>query len=133
MHGLAIAIYAMLAASCLPVLTTGLAKVFGRFKLRDNINPRAFQQQLTGVAARLHAAQNNSYETLPVFLAAVLTAEYMVVAQPAINILAWAYVGFRVLYIAAYAFNFATLRSIIWVASFFCPLYLFYISAHVGY
>lgn len=132
MHGLSIAIYAMLAASVLPLLTTYLAKLFGRFQLKDNVNPRAFQRELTGVAARLNAAQENSYETLPIFLAAVLTAQYMVVPQPEINILAWAYVGLRVLYAAAYAFNFAALRSIIWAASFFCPLYLFYISAHLG-
>jgi uncharacterized MAPEG superfamily protein len=132
MHGLSIAIYAMLAASVLPLFTAGLAKIVGRFQLKDNENPRAFQQQLTGVAARINAAQLNSYETLPIFLAAVLTAEYMVVIQPEINSLAWAYVGLRVLYIGAYAFNLATLRSIIWTAGFFCPLYLFYISARVG-
>jgi uncharacterized MAPEG superfamily protein len=132
MHGLSIAIYAMFAASILPLLIAGLAKFSGRFQLKDNENPRVFQQTLTGAAARIQAAQLNSYETLPVFLAAVLTAEYMVVLQPQINIIAWAYIGLRVLYVGAYACNLATLRSIIWMAGFACPLYLFFIAAHVG-
>jgi uncharacterized MAPEG superfamily protein len=131
MHGLSIAIYAMLAASVLPLLTAALAKLVGRFNRKDNENPRVFQQKLTGSAGRIQAAQLNSYETLPIFLAAVLTAEYMVVIQPEINNLAWAYVVLRVLYLGAYAFNFATLRSIIWAAGFLCPLYLFYLAAHV--
>ena len=131
MHPLSIAIYAMLAASVLPVLTAGLAKGFGRFKPKDNQNPRVFQQNLTGVAARVNAAQMNSYETLPIFLAAVLAAEYMVVPQPLVNYFACAYVFLRVIYIAAYALNLATFRSIIWALSFLCPLYLFYMAAHL--
>ena len=131
MHPYSIAIYAMLAASVLPFLTAALAKIFGRFQLKDNLTPRTFQQNLTGVAARINAAQMNSYETLPVFLAAVLTAEYMVVPQPLVNYFAWAYVFLRVLYAVAYALNLATFRSIIWVMAFFCPLYLFYMAAHL--
>ncbi len=131
MNPLSIAIYAMFAASVLPLLTAALAKIIGRFQLKDNQNPRTFQQNLTGVAARIHAAQLNSYETLPIFLAAVLTAEYMVVPQPMINYFAWAYVFLRVLYIFTYAINLATLRSIIWTMGFFCPLFLFYMAARL--
>ena len=131
MNPLSSAIYAMVAASVLPLFTAGLAKAQGRFKLKDNQSPRIFQQNLTGVAARINAAQMNSYETLPVFLAAVLTAEYMVVQQPLVNYFAWAYVFLRVLYIAAYALNLATFRSIIWTLAFFCPLYLFYMAARL--
>lgn len=131
MNPLSSAIYAMVAASVLPLFTAGLAKAQGRFKLKDNQSPRIFQQNLTGVAARINAAQMNSYETLPVFLAAVLTAEYMVVPQPLVNYFAWAYVFLRVLYIAAYALNLATFRSIIWTLAFFCPLYLFYMAARL--
>ena len=131
MHPLSTAIYAMFAASVLPLFTAGLAKIIGRFKLRDNQNPRAFQQNLTGVAARINAAQMNSYETLPIFLAAVLTAEYMVVPQPLVNYFACAYVLLRVIYIAAYALNLATFRSVIWTLGFFCPLYLFYMAARL--
>lgn len=121
----------MIAASVLPYLTAGLAKTIGRFQIKDNQNPRAFLQNLTGVSGRIHAAQLNSYETLAVFLAAVLTAEYMVVPQPLVNYFAWAYVFLRVLYIVAYAANLATFRSIIWMLAFFCPMYLFYMAARL--
>jgi len=129
MHPISPAIYAMIAASALPFLTAALAKIIGRFQIKDNESPRLFQQNLTGVAARIHAAQLNSYETLPVFLAAVLTAQYMVVPQLLINNLAWAYVFLRVIYVAAYALNLATFRSIIWTLAFTCPMYLFYVAA----
>ncbi len=121
----------MVAASVLPFLTAALSKIIGRFTLKDNESPRVFQQNLTGVAARISAAQMNQYEILPVFLAAVLTAEYMVVPQPLIIYFAWAYVFLRLIYIAAYAFNLATFRSIIWTLAFCCPLYLFYMAAHL--
>ena len=128
MHAISIAIYAMIAASVLPLLTSALAKIIGRFQLKDNATPRAFQQSLTGVAARVNAAQMNAYETLPVFLAAVLTAEYMVVQQHVINQLATVYVALRVIYVLAYLANMSTLRSIIWTLSFACPILLFYFS-----
>ncbi len=128
MHAISIAIYAMIAASVLPLFTSALAKLIGRFQLKDNANPRVFQQSLTGVAARVNAAQMNAYETLPVFLAAVLTAEYMVVQQNVINQLAWAYVILRVVYVLAYMINMSLLRSIIWTLSFACSMLLFYLS-----
>ncbi len=128
MHALSIAIYAMVAASVLPFLTASLSKLLGRFKLKDNDNPRIFQQSLTGVAQRTHAAQLNAYETLPVFLAAVLTAEYMVVNQGAINQLAWAYVVLRVLYTVAYMINMSVLRSTLWTLSFSCSMLLFFLA-----
>jgi uncharacterized MAPEG superfamily protein len=132
MHALSVAIYAMLAASVLPFLTAGLAKALGRFKLQDNHNPRDFQKNLTGIAARAQAAQMNGYETLPVFLAAVLMAEYMVVNQHVINQLAWTYVLLRIFYIVTYLADLATLRSIIWILGFICPVLLLYLAASAG-
>jgi uncharacterized MAPEG superfamily protein len=132
MHAISIAIYAMVAASVLPFLTAGLSKLLGRFTLKDNDNPRVFAQALTGVAARTNAAQLNAYETLPVFLAAVLTAEYMVVQQGVINHLAWAYVVLRVLYTVAYMINMSVLRSTLWTLSFACSMLLFYFSVRIN-
>lgn len=126
------AIYCMLIASVLPLLWAWVGKIAGRFKGIDNQNPRAFWAQTQGVAARAHAVQANSYETLPVFLAAVLMAEYMVVMQWAINRLAIMYIVLRVLYGVAYLTNQATLRSILWVLSFACPILLFILSVRVG-
>ncbi len=127
MHAFAITIYAMVAASVLPLFTSALAKALGRFKLSDNADPRAFLANLTGIAARAQAAQANAYETLPVFLASVLMAQYLVLPQPLINDLAWAYVVLRVFYILAYMANLSTLRSLIWTLAYACPMLLFFL------
>ncbi|MGO2443664.1 MAG: MAPEG family protein, partial [Psychrobacter sp.] len=83
------AIWAMVVASLLPWLVSIVAKASGGFKIRNNAHPRDFLQHSTGMAARANAAQQNSYETLPIFLAAVLVAMLFFVPQSIINVLAW--------------------------------------------
>lgn len=78
----------------------------------------------TGLAARANAAQQNSFESLPLFLAAVLMAEYMVVQQSIIMTFGLAYLVLRVLYGLCYLANWAMLRSIIWLLSMLCPIFL---------
>ena len=126
------AIWAMVVASLLPVTMTMLSKVFGGFHLADNAHPRDFLQQTTGTAARANAAQQNSYETLPVFLAAVLVAMLFFVPQLIINTLAWLYVLIRIGYCVAYITNLATFRSILWVLSIACCLMLFYLAIRIS-
>ena len=82
------AIWAMVVASLLPLVMALSAKALGGFRLADNAHPRRFLQETTGVAARANAAQQNSYETLPVFLAAVLVAMLFFVPQLIVNVLA---------------------------------------------
>ncbi len=126
------AIWAMVVASLLPWAVSIVAKVSGGFKIRNNAHPRDFFQHATGMAARANAAQQNSYETLPVFLAAVLVAMLFFVPQLIINTLAWLYVLTRVGYCAAYITNLATFRSILWVLSMACSLMLFYLAIRVS-
>lgn len=126
------AIWAMVVASLLPWAVSIVAKVSGGFKVRNNAHPRDFLQGMTGVAARANAAQQNSYETLPIFLAAVLVAMLFFVPQLIINALAWLYVLTRVGYCTAYITNLATFRSILWVLSMACCLMLFYLAIRVS-
>ncbi|WP_201535971.1 MAPEG family protein [Psychrobacter immobilis] len=126
------AIWAMVIASLLPWAASIVAKVSGGFKVRNNAHPRDFLQGMTGVAARANAAQQNSYETLPIFLAAVLAAMLFFVPQLIINTLAWLYVLTRVGYCAAYITNLATFRSILWVLSMACCLMLFYLTIRMS-
>lgn len=125
------AIWAMIVASLMPLLLAWLTKVMGGFHLADNTHPRDFMQRTTGMAARANAAQQNSYETLAVFLAAVIVAMLFFVPQPVVNGLAWLYVVIRVLYAAAYILNLATLRSILWILSMACCVMLFYLAIHI--
>lgn len=127
------AIWAMVVASLLPLLMALTAKVLGGFNLADNAHPRDFLQGTTGAAARANAAQQNSYETLPIFLAAVLVAMLFFVPQLIINTIAWLYVLIRIGYCAAYITNLATFRSILWLLSMACSLMLFYLAIRLSF
>ena len=117
-------IYLILAACLLPYVFTMIAKKAGGFKAKDNQNPRDFLEQSTGVAKRAHAVQQNSIESLPLFIAAVLMAEYLVMPQSLIMTFGIGYLIFRVLYGICYLANWATLRSIMWLLSMLCPIAL---------
>lgn len=117
-------IYLILAACLLPYVFTLIAKKAGGFKAKDNQNPRDFLEQSTGVAKRAHAVQQNSFESLPLFIAAVLMAEYLVMPQSLIMTFGIGYLIFRVLYGICYLANWATLRSIMWLLSMLCPIAL---------
>jgi uncharacterized MAPEG superfamily protein len=128
----ATAIWAMIVASLLPLSMAMLTKVFGGFNLADNAQPRDFLQHTTGAAARANAAQQNSYETLPIFLVAVLVAMLFFVPQAIINKLAWLYVLIRLGYCTAYIANLPIFRSILWVLSMVCSLMLFYLAIRIS-
>ncbi|MFA9486571.1 MULTISPECIES: MAPEG family protein [Moraxella] len=122
---ISIAIQAMLVACLLPFLFAVFAKITGGFRLVDNANPREFLAKTTGMAARFNAAQTNSFESLPIFLAAVIVAMYCFVPQNVINVLAWLYVFLRIGYGAAYALDWSLLRSLLWMLGLMCCLALF--------
>ena len=117
-------IYLILAACLLPYVFTMIAKKAGGFKAKDNQNPRDFLEQSTGVAKRANAVQQNSFESLPLFIAAILMAEYMVISQTVIMTFGMAYIVLRILYGICYLANWATLRSIVWLLSLLCPILL---------
>lgn len=117
-------VYLILIACLLPYVFTTIAKKAAGFKLRDHQNPREFLAKNTGVAARAHAVEQNSFESLPLFIAAILMAEYMVVPQALIMTFGTAYIVFRIMYGICYLANWATLRSIVWLLSMLCPVCL---------
>ena len=111
----------ILVACLLPIFAAGMAK-WGSFTRPpsqggyDNRDPRAWLAQQTGRRARANAAQANSFEALPLFIAAVLAAQQMQVAQPLIDGLAVTFVVLRVGYIGLYVANLATARTLVWLA-----------------
>ncbi|OOR91320.1 hypothetical protein B0181_03165 [Moraxella caviae] len=126
---ISLAVYAMLAACIQPLLWALLAKVAGGFRWQDNENPREFLAKTNGMAARLNAAQANTFEGLPIFLAAVMVAMYCFVPQNVVNAFAWLYVLLRTAYAACYALNFATLRSVVWLLGMMICVALFVFAA----
>lgn len=119
--------WAILAAIFLPILTVGLAKYGGRGY--DNASPRAWADSLTGWRQRAEWAHRNHYESLPGFAAAVLLAQMLHAPAHRIDVLAWAFIGFRVLYTGAYIGNVGWLRSLLYALAFICMVRLFELAA----
>ncbi len=117
-------IYLILIACLLPYIFAVIAKMAGGFRAQDNQNPREFLSKTTGLAARANAVQQNSFEGLPLFIAAILIAEYMVLPQQITMIFGIAYIVLRVVYGLCYLANWATLRSIVWFMAISCPVLL---------
>ena len=67
------------------------------------------------IAGRLDRAQRNLFETLPLFVAAVLIA-HVANVNPSLSLLgSQLYLGARVLYIPLYAFGVPGVRSLVWM------------------
>ncbi|RBO99305.1 MAPEG family protein [Pseudochrobactrum asaccharolyticum] len=69
------------------------------------------------ITGRLQRAQRNLFETLPLFLAAIIIA-HIAGREGTLTLTgAWIYVIGRVLYIPAYGFGIPYIRSLIWGVS----------------
>ena len=129
-----IAYFCIIVACLLPIVCAGLAKSkgFGRPRREggfDNDQPREWLAKLTGWQARANAAQANSFEALPLFIAGVLVAQQLHAAQATINALALAFIAVRLAFIGAYLADKASLRTLIWVTGVALSVALFFIGA----
>ncbi|MEO3692107.1 MAPEG family protein [Roseateles paludis] len=130
---MSIAHICILIACLLPIVCAGLAKSGGFGKRRrdggyDNHNPRAWAESLEGWAARANAAQANSFEALPIFIAGVLVAEQAHLGAARVDQLAMAFVACRIAYVAAYLADQATLRSCLWATGLGLSIALFFVG-----
>jgi uncharacterized MAPEG superfamily protein len=89
-----------------------------QYGLKWNTGPRdEVMPPLSARAERLQRAQNNLFETLPLFIAAVL------IAQVANRDNEWTAIGCqiyfwgRVIYVPLYAFGVRQIRSLVWLIS----------------
>ena len=126
-----IANYCILVACLLPFVCTVLAKSRGIGKPRreggyDNRNPRQWLARLEGWQARANAAQQNSFEALPIFIAGVLVAQQMQAPQGKVDGLALLFVAARLAYIGAYVGDRAALRSFVWGVGLAASIALFF-------
>jgi uncharacterized MAPEG superfamily protein len=110
---LTLAYWCVLVAALLPYVSAVIAKS-GAFGPGDNHTPREWSARQSGWRARANGAQANSFEGLPFFIGAVVIAHQLGAAQGTLDRLALAYVVLRVLYIAAYVRDLATVRSLVW-------------------
>jgi uncharacterized MAPEG superfamily protein len=101
------------------------AKQFGAV---DNNQPRVQGAALKDAGARVWAAQQNAWEALAVFTAAVFVAHFAG-ADPGRSAAASViFVGARILHAIFYATDLATLRSLSFMVAFGSCLWLFWLA-----
>ena len=120
---MSIALWCVLLAGIMPVVTTGIAK-WGAPDL-DNNHPRDWAGALTGYRRRAYAAHLNAYEAFPFFAAAVIAATMLDASPPAVDLLALVFVAARLGYTGAYMADFSTPRSLLWAAGWFSTIAIF--------
>lgn len=118
-----LALWCVLAAGILPIVTVGLAK-WGAPDF-DNGDPRGWSGGLKGWRARAFAAHQNGFEVFPFFAAAVLAAATQGTATGTVGLLAAAFVVSRLAYVWAYVADRPTVRSAIWSVGFFLTVAIF--------
>ena len=69
------------------------------------------------VTGRMMRAQRNLLETLPVFIAAIITIQFAQIQSSEIHYGTLIYFWARILYVPLYAFGVSYVRSIVWAAS----------------
>ncbi len=89
-----------------------------QYGLKWNTGPRDEQMPpLSARAERLQRAQNNLFETLPLFIAAVLIANAANIHNEWTVLGAQIYFWGRVVYVPLYAFGVRQIRSLVWLIS----------------
>ncbi|HEX4937889.1 MAG TPA: MAPEG family protein, partial [Candidatus Kapabacteria bacterium] len=94
----------------------------------NNSKPREWLSKLEGRGARANWAQQNSFEAMPGFLAAVIIAHLAQAPQHQIDLIAVNFVVLRLFYGYLYLADQATLRSVVWALGVACVVALFVIS-----
>jgi uncharacterized MAPEG superfamily protein len=130
-----VAYWCVLVAVLLPLACSYLAKFrdFARPLAKggyDNANPRGWLARQQGWKARANAAQANSFEALPFFIAAVLIAHQAGAPQTRLDILAVLFVTLRIIYIVMYVAGLPRTRSAIWAMAFLVNVGIFLSAVH---
>lgn len=123
----------LLVACALPIVCAGLAKSKGFGKRRrdggfDNHQPREWLARLDGWQARANAAQANSWEALPIFMAGLFVAHQHQAAQATVDMLALGFVAARLAFVGLYLADQASLRSLVWAAGLGASAALFFVG-----
>lgn len=121
-----LALWCVLAAGVLPVVSVGVAKWGAPL---DNHRPRDWADTLAGYRRRAYAAHQNAFEAFPFFAAAVLTAAATQAPQGPVDLLALVFIAARLAYLGAYLADAATLRSVFWLVGWIATIAIFTASA----
>jgi uncharacterized MAPEG superfamily protein len=117
------AYWCVVFAMFLPIIWVGVAKVNGTDY--NNDQPRVWLAHLEGIGQRANWAQQNAYEAFPPFAAGIIIAHLTNSPQLTVDLLAGAFLLFRVAHGVLYILNKSNLRSVVWLAGFGCTVALF--------
>ena len=123
--------WCLLVAVILPYLiavTTGLLK-YRQFGGVDIKYPRTQAAQLEGMGARAVAAQENAWEALGIFTAAVVVAHLAGADAAKSALAAEIFIVARILHAIAYLANLGPIRSLVFLVSLGCVIRLFVLAA----
>ena len=125
--------WCVLVAAILPIVCAGIAKYGmldkpGREGGFDNHNPRNWLARQTDWRARANAAQQNTFEALPFFFAAVIIAHQLQARQALLDILALLFVFLRAAYVLMYVADMPKSRSSIWAAALFVNVAMLFLG-----
>lgn len=114
---LVLALAQILLASSLRTRETGLTF---NMSARDTDAPPPGR-----LTARVQRAQANLFETLPLFIGAVLIAHVAGIHTSHTVLGCWLYLGGRLVYLPLYAFGVPVLRTLVWALSLWGLIMLF--------
>ncbi len=122
-----IAFVCVLIAIVLPQIWAAIAKsqLVKSGEYNNNAPRPQLAAQLSGPQQRAKWAEQNTYETLPGFIAGVIIAHLAGADQLTIDILAIVYVVARLAYGVCYIKDMASVRSGVWVVGFLAIIGLF--------
>jgi uncharacterized MAPEG superfamily protein len=109
----------VLVLALIQILLFDVART-SQYGLKWNMSPRdqTDMPPLSDMAKRLERAQANLYETLPIFIGAILLAHVSGKADGLTALGAHIYLFARILYVPLYAYGLSPWRSVVWVISF---------------
>jgi uncharacterized MAPEG superfamily protein len=125
-----LALFTILLVALMPIVCAGIAKA-GTFKTHpreggfDNRNPRDWLAKQEGYRKWANAAQQNSWEALPFFAAAVIVNHILGGGGIAANLLAIAFVLLRIAYIVLYLKGIQGTRTVVWTLAYACNVTIF--------
>lgn len=125
------AFWCLMIAAIMP-LTMAWASGYFRHKQFgevDNKLPRQQCSQLTGAGARAVAAQQNAWEALAVFTAAVLVSHLGGADPERVGLAAMIFIAARLVYLVCYLADKDALRSLSFIVGFGCCIWMFLMPA----
>ena len=123
--------WCLLIAAVLPIMWSWVSGYYRNKQLGtvDNKNPRAQNAQLTGAGARAVAAQQNAWEALAIFTAAVFVSHSLGANGEQAATASMVFIAARVLHGVFYLMDKDVLRSLSFLVGFGCSLWLFFMAA----